>query len=67
VNRLKRNELGRILGTGFEFNNFQEDESYVNVKVKGGGILFPKHNDDQSSEVRTYFLSAEELAALRNK
>jgi hypothetical protein len=63
---LKRNELGRNIGSEFEFNNFQEDESYVNVKVKGG-ILFPNHNNDQSSPVTTYTLSPEELASLKNK
>jgi hypothetical protein len=57
---------GRILGSSFEFNNFEENESYRNLKVSGD-LLFPNHNDDQSSPVTTYFLSPEELAALRNK
>jgi hypothetical protein len=55
---------GRILGSSFEFNNFQEDETYVDVKVSD--LLFPSHND-QSSPVTTYFLSQEELATLKNK
>jgi hypothetical protein len=62
---MKRDTNGRILGSSFEFNNFEENESYKNLKVKGD-LLFPSHND-QSSEVTTYFLSQEELAALKNK
>jgi hypothetical protein len=56
---------GRILGSSFEFNNFEDNESYKNLKVKGE-LLFPNHND-QSSPVTTYTLSPEELASLRNK
>jgi hypothetical protein len=57
---------GRILGSSFEFTNFEEDENYTDQKVNGS-LLFPKHNSDQSSPVTTYFLTPEELATLRNK
>jgi hypothetical protein len=61
---VKRDELGRVVGSHFEFF-VDEDESYTNLKVKGD-LLFPSHND-QSSPVTTYTLNPEELAVLRNK
>jgi len=48
---LRRNELGRVMGSGFAFQDYDSDASYFDHKVKN--VKFPKHSR-KPSEVTTY-------------
>ncbi len=54
---MKRDVLGRIEGSSFEFNSFEENEVWRDKKVKADKILFPRHNENQSSPVKVYHIS----------
>lgn len=63
-NNGNRDGLGRIMGSRFEFTDYDEYETWEDVKVDD--IRFPEH-DNRHGEVTTYYLSKEELDAYMNK
>jgi len=50
-----RDVKGRIIGKVSDFYS-SDNEWYKNERVKGD-LLFPRHNDNQSSEVRVFHIS----------
>jgi hypothetical protein len=50
-----RNGKGQIVGGINEWFN-HEDESYFDFKVDKDDVIFPRHNQYESSEVKTWNL-----------
>lgn len=52
---IRRNGLGRVEGSGFNFNTYEEQETYKDMKE--ANVIFPNHADKMPSEVHTYSIS----------
>lgn len=57
---IRRDTWGRVVGSGFAFQNFEEEESWRDRKIKAADIIFPNHKDNgKIGKVDTYRIGSD--------